>query len=381
MAGGVPLTEAATVLSATPVAGGTMLRLDAALFGRWALSSLSVLGNCVDASQGETAGSGAEVLGSGDPSQALPRFTLSQAPLAHVAAPGPRGYAPALEIRVGGRLYRPADSLFGEGPDSLLYRTGQRADGKAQVQFAGRLPSGNGNITALYRKGGGVQGNLAPGKLSAIMAPVPGLRSVTNPLTAEGGSDAETADDLRRAAPKAIRVLDRVVSLADAEAFAAGYRGVGKAMASELASGMRRILCLTIATTALAPPVAGSELVADLTDAVLAAAAPGLHLRVAGFDDLPVALEIAMASDPDLRRGDVEAAVRDALALAFGRAAMGFAQGLHRSQVLGAVQAVPGVVAAMLTGFSATRADGSTLAEDAEGRLVPPAPARCWATR
>ncbi|MEH0823813.1 MULTISPECIES: baseplate J/gp47 family protein [unclassified Micromonospora] len=376
------VVEAATVSSATTATGSaesaptaTLLVFDAPLTGRWRAATLTILGNSVAASQGETPVMGAETLGSGNPATPLPRFALKQQPLAHVPATGPRGYAPAIEVRVDDRAYERADSLFGAGPDSRRFRVLARGDDGSDVQFAGRLPSGTGNVVALYRTGGGSAGNLAEGRLIQVMTPVLGVRSVTNAVLAEGGSDPETLDEIRTAAPKAIRTLDRAVSLADYEAFAEGYRGVGKAAAVELRSGMRRTICVTIATTTLSPPQPGSDLVKGLRDAILAAAPPGTHVRIKGFDDLPMSLEISLATDPALRRGDVEAAVRTALARDLGRAARRFGEAVHRSQVLATVQGVPGVVAALLTKFSATDVTtGVEVIEDAEGRLRCPGP-------
>ncbi|WP_171169982.1 baseplate J/gp47 family protein [Streptomyces sp. I05A-00742] len=374
-AGGRTVSEAATVLRVEHHNGGapeqraTLVVFDADLAGRWTDATLTVLGNVVPSSHALTPATGAETVGSGDPAAVLPRFPLGQSPLAHVAAPGPRGYAPAIEARVDDRRYEPADTLYGEGPDSHRFQVTERPDGGFELRFAGRLPSGTGNVAARYRVGGGSAGNLPVGRLSQIVTPVSGVDSVTNPLAAEGGSDAETTEELRTAAPRAVRTLDRVVSLADFEAFAQAYRGVGKASAVELRAGARRFVCLTVATTSLAPPAPGSDLVAGLHAALVAAAPPGTRLRIAGFVDLPMTVALALASDPDLPRPRVEAAVRAALVRGFGRPARPFGTAVHRSQITAAAQGVPGVRAVLLTRFSAP---GVT--PDAAGRLPCPGP-------
>jgi hypothetical protein len=371
-ADGTTLTEAATVQQALVGSSSTVIVFDGPLRGRWKDSGLAVKGNAVHASQGETPASGIETLGSGNPSRAVPRYALAQAPVAHVPASGPRGFAPAVELRVGGRLYRHQDNLWKEPEDSAAFRLGLRPDGKAEVQFAGRLPSGQGNVTALYRKGGGLFGNLGPNRLSMVLTPVPGLGAVTNPAAAAGGSDAEGLQDSRSAAPAAIRALDRAVSLADFEAVAQGYRGVGKALASDLRIGMRRIVCLTIATTALAPPDA--TLVEDLTAAILAAAPPGTSVEVTGFQPLAAGIGLLMSSDPALQRETVEAAVRTALVAAFGPSARSFGRALHLSEVQAVVQSVPGVLAVMVPQLQARHPNGSTTPADPAGRLDCPGP-------
>jgi hypothetical protein len=371
-ADGTPLTEAATVQEAQVGTSSTVLVFDGSLRGRWKDSGLAVKGNAVPASQGETPASGIETLGSGNPSRALPRYALAQAPIAHVPSAGPRGYAPSIELRVGGRLYTHQDSLWQEPDDSQAFRLGQRPDGKAEVQFAGRLPSGQGNVTALYRKGGGLHGNLGPNRLSLVLTPVPGLGAVTNPAAAAGGSDAEGLQQSRSAAPAAIRALDRAVSLTDFEAIAQGYRGVGKALASDLRLGMRRIVCLTIATTTLAPP--DTTLVDDLTNAIRAAAPPGTSVEVTGFQPLAARIGLLMSSDPALLRGTVEGNVRTALVAAFGPPARSFGRALHLSEVQAVVQLVPGVLAVMVPLLQSRHPNGSTTAADPTGRLDCPGP-------
>jgi Baseplate J-like protein len=377
---GPPLTEAATVRECTPTTGGTpplratLLVLDKALAGRWTAATLVVLGNVVPASDARSSPSGPETLGSGDPAVPLPRYPLRRAPLAHVAAPGPTGHAPAIEVRVADRRYDVIGSLYGEGADSRRYRVVERPDGTTEVQFAGRLPSGAGNVVASYRSGGGAGGNLPAGRLTQILTPVVGLGSVSNPMPAEGGSDAESLADLRTAAPKAIRTLDRAVALTDFEAFAEAYRGVGRATAVELRTGVRRTVCVTIATTTSESPLPGSQLVSDVHDALVAAAPPGTHVRVAGFVDLLMTLVLALATDPALPRADVEDAIRQALVRDLGRRVRPFGTAVHRSQVLATVHTVPGVVGAVLTTFSAGDPP-DTVTEDAAGRLPCPGPA------
>ncbi|NUU19597.1 hypothetical protein HP550_20325 [Cellulomonas humilata] len=372
--GGAKVVEVGTVLRTSttpatagtdvPAGGATLVVLDGPLSGRWRASSLTILANAVPASQGQTPVRGPETIGSGDPAQRWQRFRVTRGSLAHVPAPGAPGYAPAVDVRVDGRRYEAVASLLDEGPESRAYRVVERRDAGSDVQMAGRLPSGTGNVTALFRTGGGGAGNLPPDRLTQVMAPVPGIRTVTNPVPADGGNDPESVADLRSAAPRAIRTLGRAVSLEDFQSFAEQYRGIGKASADELRAGTRRIVCLTVATTSLAPPTAGSSLVRDLRDALLAAAPPGTHVRVEGFVDLPVSLVLELRVDPAVHRSEVESAVRGALERRFGRSAMGFGRAIHRSEVLATVQGVPGVVAARLTSLSAPG-----VVEDAQGRL------------
>lgn len=369
--GAGPRVAEVAVLKSSAVSGGnTLLVFESPLTNTFQSTTLKVLANAVAASHGETTpASGAEPLGSGNASRPSPTFTLKRPPLAYVPADNLRGYAPAIEVRVDDRLYKEAPTLFGLGSEDRAYAVTTSREGTSQVQFAGRLPSGAHNVTARYRTGGGTAGNLDAGRLTMVMAPVLGAGKVTNPVSADGASDAEDIESLRTAAPRSIRTLGRVVSLEDFEAFARTYRGVGKALATELQVRMRKVVALTIATTTLAAP--GADLVKALKDALANVSVPGRIVRVEGFTDLTANLTIALAIDPTRTRANVESAVRAKLVERFGREARRFGEALHRSAVIAAVHEVDSIIAARLTTF--VRSDGAQA--DAEGRLLCPIPA------
>lgn len=366
---GATLSEVATIKSATPGPASTLLVFERAVAGRFRSTSLVLLGNSIGASHGETPVSGAELVGSSDAAHRLPRYALKAAPLSHVPAANPRGYAAAVEVRVAGRLYDERPTLHGLDSEDRAFTVRTVEDGRSELQFAGRLPSGVNNVTALYRVGSGTGGNLEADRLSTMLSPVLGVMRARNAVPAEGGSDAETLEDMRASAPQSIRTLDRVVSLSDFEVFARRFRGVGKALATELRAGMRSIVCLTIATTDLTSPTVGSDIVQTLRAALAQVSVPGRLVRIEGFVDLDAHVTIGLASDPALIRANVEAAVRGALGARFGRSARGFAEALHESAILAAVQAVPGVVAARI---QALAIPGGPAAAD--GRLLSPAP-------
>lgn len=367
---GEVVSEVATVASATVVDKRTTLRFERPVTTRFRSTTLRVLGNSIGASHGETPAQGAEIIGSGDAAKRNQRFALKAKPLSHVPAATPRGYAPAIETRAAGRAYRDVPTLADRGDDEHVYTIRLDGEGAATLQFAGRLPTGLHNVTVLYRTGAGKAGNLDAGRLTMAMVPVPGIGAIDNPVRAEGGSEPEDIDALRRAAPLSVRTLDRVVSLSDHEAFAASYRGIGKALATELYLGMRSFVCLTIATSELLPPTAGSDIVTGLDAELKRVAVPGRQVRIEGFDLLHPSIRLALAVDPDLVRADVEAAVRARIADRFGAARRPFARGLHRSEILAEAQAVGGVIAAQLRQFTL----GSGQPPESEGRLLCPAP-------
>jgi predicted phage baseplate assembly protein len=72
-----------------------------------------------------------------------------------------------------------------------------------------------------YRHGGGRGGNVAAGALSVLRSSIPGVDTVTNPLQASGGVDAEALDHARQRAAMEIRTRYRAVTAEDFE-FLAG---------------------------------------------------------------------------------------------------------------------------------------------------------------
>lgn len=364
------VSEVATIAEATISNGRTMLRFERPVKMRFRSTTLRLLGNCIGASHGETPVQGAEIIGSGDAGRRNQRFALKGKPLSHVPAATARGYAPAIEARVDGRRWHHVATLAGRGSDDHAFTLRTDGEGASVLQFGGSLPSGLHNVTALYRTGAGRAGNLAAGRLTMAMAPVAGISKIDNPVLSEGGSDPEAIDVLRHAAPQSVRTLDRVVSLSDHAAFAAAYRGVGKALATELYQGMRSFVCLTIATSDLASPAPDSDIVTDLADELKRVTVPGRQVRIEGFDLIHPTIAIALATDPDLVRADVETAARATLAERFGADRRPFGRGLHRSEILAAVQAVPGVEAAQIRAFTL----GTGHPAESEGRLLCPAP-------
>ena len=348
LAGFDPVTRAhqveiATVLRATATGQTTVLTLAKPLARRFLAEGLTISGNVVDATHGRTAPNPPELLGSSDARRPSPVYPLSAGPVAHIADTSPRGYTPAVEVRVGGRLYALADRFL-DLADDRAWRLRERRDGGFEVQFAGRLPTAVNSVTAAYRVGGGLAGNVGAGRISMVMTPVLGVSKAGNLTAAEGGGDAAGPDDMRRAGDT-ITLLDRVVSLADHERFARAFRGVGKALATELRQSLRQTVYLTTAGTDGGPPSA--SLVSDLGDALARVTIPGRRLKIVGFVNSLAQATVTFAHDPARVRAEVETAVRAALVAAFGPTSRAFGQSLYVSELLAVTQGVPGVVSAI----------------------------------
>ena len=125
--------------------------------------TVTINGNVAAATQGE---SRSEVLGSGAASQAGQSFPLKQvsatSPLTWLPGDNALGAADTLTVRVNGVEWHESDDLSQAGPNDREYRTAVASDGSVSVLFGdgahgSRLPTGQENVTAAYRVGGGAQ--------------------------------------------------------------------------------------------------------------------------------------------------------------------------------------------------------------------------------
>ena len=347
---GLPAAEIAEVRAVSLTSEGlTALTLAAHLSRAYVRDSLFINANVARATHGETKRD--ELLGSGDGSRPFQSFVLKQKPLTHVSSPlAPGGAAPAIEIRVAGVRWREVPSFYGVGPAERVYTLRRADDGATTVRFGdgrtgARLPTGVNNVTATYRAGLGFEGQVAAGSLSTLLSRPLGAKGVVNPLAAAGAADPEKLADARDNAPLTVLTLDRVVSLRDHEDYARAFAGIGKARADALWDGERQLVHLTVAAADGSPVDPGSSTFKDLRTSLDAARHASRPLFLSPHTPLRFGLSARVATDPDLVRETVLAAVRAALAAAFSFPARAFGQGVAASQLLAVMQGVPGIVA------------------------------------
>jgi predicted phage baseplate assembly protein len=337
-------SEPATLLEAETEDDLTKLRLIASLDYTYRRDTLSIYANVAHATHGETRH---EVLGSGDASTPFQRFVLREPPLTYTSAPTPSGTESTLEVRVNDIEWHEVESLYGRGPDERVFVTRLDQEGRTTVQFGdgragSRLPTGQENVRATYRKGIGTSGLVRAEQMSLLMTPVLGVRSVENPLAASGADDPEPQDEARRNAPLTVLTLDRVVSLRDYEDFARAYAGISKALATWIWTGETREVFVTVAGPA--GREVGDDLLENLVKAMRASGDRHLPLRVEGYEPVRFGITARMETDPDHLPERVQAAVAATLQERFGFEARSFGEGVAVSEVVAAMQSVPGVV-------------------------------------
>jgi predicted phage baseplate assembly protein len=260
---------------------------------------------------------------------------------------------------VNGVRWKQVRALYAHGPRDRVFVAQEGADGKTAVEFGdgqtgARLPTGSENVAAAYRVGLGLQGEVKAGKLSLLLSPPLGVKSVSNPFPATGAADPETLGRARDNAPLTVLTFDRIVSLQDFEDFAAAFAGVGKAQATWLWDGESRLVQLTVAADDGSPLAASSLTYRNLTSAIQASGDPRARVRVDPYEQLTFRVEANVLVQPDYEAATVLAAVTAELRDRFSFERRGFGQSVAQSDVMASVQRVEGVTAVELTGLYLT---------------------------
>ncbi len=211
--------------------------------------TVTIYGNVVMATHGETV---VEVMGNGDGTIPNQSFILKQPPLTYVPAPTASGAKSTLEVRVNDVLWEEIDSLYHKDTQLQGYIIRLTDDATSIISFGdgkngARLPTGEENVTATYRSGIGLEGQVAAESLTQLKDRPLGIIEVRNPLAASGAAPPESRDDAREKAPSQVRTLDRIVSLQDFEDFSRAFAGIGKAQAVPLWNGQSQLVHITVA--------------------------------------------------------------------------------------------------------------------------------------
>ena len=309
--------------------------------------SVTINANVARATHGETV---SEVLGSGDTSQQYQRFILRQPPLTYVSAPTPSGAKSTLEVRINDLLWHEVSTIFGRRANDRIYIIRRDDDGNSTIQFGDgatgvRLPSGQENIRANYRKGLGLDGNVKANQISVLMTRPLGTKAVTNPLPACGGDDPESPDNARHNVPLTVLTLDRAVSLRDYEDLTAAFAGIAKALATWTWENQRRVVFITIAGPDGVTIPSESDTYKHLLAALKKGSDPHVNLRVKTYRQALFRIAGTVTVDPNHLPEKVKIEVAHALREAFSFDARAFGQPVMLSEVIATIQAVSGVLA------------------------------------
>jgi hypothetical protein len=207
-----------------------------------------------------------------------------------------------------------------------------------------RPTTGPENVSARYRTGVGIGGNVAAGKISQLMTRPLGASEVVNPLPSTGGADRESLEQGRRNLPLGVLALDRLVSVPDYEDFARARAGIGQASATALSDGSKRVVHLTIAGSQDAPIDPSSDLFRSLRLALREAGDPVLPVVVAVRELMLLITAINVRIMDDRRWLDMEPRIRAGLLERFSFDQRRLGQEVLKSELQAAIQEIPGVV-------------------------------------
>ena len=344
-------SEVLTLLKTEPDGDTTKLCFTTSMLHQYQRGSVKLYANVALASHGETVH---QILGSGAARQTHQRYTLKHTPLTFVGAENETGAEAALEVRVNDIRWHETPTLFGAGADDRSYVLRAEQDGAGTIQFGdgrrgARLPTGQDNVRAIYRKGIGAAGNLQAGQISQLLTRPLGVKAASNPLPAEGGVDADSAEHARRNMPLGVRTLGRVVSILDYEDYARAYTGIAKAQAAVLNTRAGRTVFISVAGDDGGQPPAVK--LTQLLDSLKKNGDPLVHCETKAYNAAAFHLGLRIKRDPDYESKKVLADVETALRAAFSFDARDFSQIVARSQIIAVAQEVDGVLGVDLDRF------------------------------
>jgi len=336
--------ELVTIASVAP--DGKSVTFGTPLLRRYDPPTVTLNANVTAATHGETV---KEVFEGGDATRTFQRFALKQTPLTYVSSTAtPSGIRSTLRVWVDEVEWHEVPWLYGRGSEERVFVTRQDGEGKTWIQFGdgrtgSRLPTGQRNVRAEYRRGIGAAGLVKAGQIDLLLTRPLGLKEVVNPLPSADGKDPEVLADARRNAPLTVLTLDRVVSLRDFEDFARAFAGVYKARATWTWFHHTRGVFLTVAGFQGGPlSVAVRK---TLKDALARWGDPFVPVAVENHDPAAFRTGLRVKVDPDREKDRVLRAVDAALRRAFAFEERDLGQAVTLAELTAAAQRVQGVVA------------------------------------
>ena len=329
----------------------TSISLAAALVNVYQRDSVQINFNVAPANNGETV---TEILGDGDARKSDQSFLLKQSPLTYVSADTPGGSEAAMELRVNEMLWSEVPSLYKQQKDARVYRLLNNDDGTTEVRFGdgiegGRLPTGQTNVRATYRKYVGSNANLRSDTLTTLLQKPLGVTGVTNTEPSTGGADPEVIGDAKQNAPLTVLTLDRAVSVQDYRDYARAFSGVAKAHSLWISSGPSRGIYITVAGVDGAPIPEHSSTYINLMKSLRRYGDAMLPLNLVNYIPATFALGMAVKVNEQAVHetviGELEVTLRDY----FSFANRDFGQHVSQDEVLAVAHSVNHIEAVRIT--------------------------------
>ena len=304
---------------------------------------ISALFNVLNVTRGQTVPS--EVLGSGNAGILNQDFTLQNAPVTYLqdaASVSGDDYSSTVKVWVNGIQWKEVRSFYDQAADAQVFLTSEDEQRKTHVVFNGRLPTGANNVVASYRYGAGAP-TPAPGTLTVVLQPQPGLAAIANPVAPGGGADADSPAKVRTLAPLSVMTFDRAVSLDDFRVIAATAPGVTRAAVAYMFDPASQRPVVTVWVGDDQGAVAAAQ------SAIAATCDPNRPPLVKPATQLTMTLSLTYLQDPRYQDATVLRALQTVLTDVdtglFGINVIGIGQVFYASQIYAACLAVHGVMA------------------------------------
>ena len=258
--------------------------------------------------------------------------------------------------------WTPAQDLLESGESDTEFVVEVEADGTATLRFGddtnGKAPVAETSFVASFRLGNGTAGNVGPNSLVFLSAADARIQACTNPLPAQGGTDPETNDQIRRRAPQAFLTQDRAITMADYETITQSNPQVDSAVASLRWTGAWYTVFIA------AEPKGGGNLTSVLQQTLKKTVErfrlAGQDLKLESPDYVSLEIELTVCVDPSYFQSDVQNSLVQVLGnqvLPNGQKGLfypgnfTFGQAVYLSPVYAAARSVPGVVSVTATKF------------------------------
>jgi hypothetical protein len=232
-------------------------------------------------------------------------------------------------------------------------------DGRATIRFgddeSGMRPGEGTTFFAVYRVGNGTRGNIGAEALAhltdgTLLTDAQWIESVSNPISAHGGVDPETLEQVRQYAPAAFRIQKRAVTPEDYVAMAQKHSQVQRAAATLRWAASWHTVFLTVDRVGGRPVDDAFE--DELRQHLEPYRMAGHDLEIDGPHYVPLELEMLVCVMPNYFRSDVLANVRTVFGSGtradgsrgfFHPDNFSFGQGVYLSQLYAAAQKIAGV--------------------------------------
>ncbi|WP_328490430.1 putative baseplate assembly protein [Streptomyces zaomyceticus] len=279
-------------------------------------------------------------------------------PASAVSAARPREARPAITVtgKLGAdeRDWQVRPDLLNSGASAADFTVEAEHDGTVRLRFGddehGKRPQKETEFFARYRVGNGRAGNVGATSITHVVTDIDFVETVSNPLPAAGGTDPESAEEIRRDAPQAFAVQERAVTEADWTEVTERGAAVQRAAATFRWTGSWHTVFVTADRQGGRPVDAAFE--RDVRARLERYRLAGYDLEVDGPVFVPLEIGLRVCVERTHRRSDVAAAVLarlgDSTLPGGGRGLfhpdrLTFGQPVHLSTVLAEVHAVPGV--------------------------------------